>query len=187
MFWLWASVGLLVHRCSFFLQACEGTSLQILTQGKLSAPRILRMHKVANYVLEKLVPDRPLEDSASEGVSTAGQQGSQQAVGNSYGSHRPGSRVWQQPVKPVVEVLCNNQVFAMEWSLLQFHLLKDLSSLAILISSEFFRLALHVFFDIFQLLKLQVLPPEMSLATVRAYVWKKPEDLHLHYRIAPSQ
>jgi WD repeat-containing protein 48 len=173
-------------KCSFFLQPCEGTSLQILTQGKLSAPRILRMHKVANYVLEKLVPDRPLEDSASEGVSTAGQQGSQQAVGNSYGSHRPGSRVWQ-PVKPVVEVLCNNQVFAMKWSLLQFHLLKDLSSLAILISSEFFRLALHVFFDIFQLLKLQVLPPEMSLATVRAYIWKKPEDLYLHYRIAPSQ
>ncbi|CAK9201146.1 unnamed protein product [Sphagnum troendelagicum] len=127
-------------KCSFFLQPCEGTSLQILTQGKLSAPRILRMHKVANYVLEKLVPDRPLEDSASEGVSTAGQQGSQQAVGNSYGSHRPGSRVWQ-PVKPVVEVLCNNQV----------------------------------------------LPPEMSLATVRAYIWKKPEDLYLHYRIAPSQ
>jgi hypothetical protein len=246
VFWLWVSVGLLVHRCSFFLQPCEGTSLQILTQGKLSAPRILRMHKVeclyfwpsqscdavrmmisglqsfcrdqlffhdefellgnttpawycrhngshsadwmqvANYVLEKLVPDRPLEDSASEGVSTAGQQGSQQAVGNSYGSHRPGSRVWQ-PVKPVVEVLCNNQVFAMKWSLLQFHLLKDLSSLAILISSESFRLALHVFFDIFQLLKLQVLPPEMSLATVRAYIWKKPEDLYLHYRIAPSQ
>lgn len=29
----------------------------------------------------------------------------------------------------------------------------------------------------------QVLLPDMSLATVRAYVWKKPEDLVLHYRV----
>ena len=33
-------------RCSFYLQACEGSTVQILTQGKLSAPRILRIHKV---------------------------------------------------------------------------------------------------------------------------------------------
>lgn len=29
----------------------------------------------------------------------------------------------------------------------------------------------------------QVLSPNMSLATVRAYIWKKPEDLVLHYRL----
>lgn len=29
----------------------------------------------------------------------------------------------------------------------------------------------------------QVLSPEMSLATVRTYIWKKPEDLILHYRV----
>ncbi|CAN0897569.1 WD repeat-containing protein 48 [Linum grandiflorum] len=29
----------------------------------------------------------------------------------------------------------------------------------------------------------QVLSPEMSLATVRTYIWKKPEDLILNYRI----
>lgn len=34
-------------RCSFYLQACEGSTVQILTQGKLSAPRILRIHKVS--------------------------------------------------------------------------------------------------------------------------------------------
>ncbi|XP_006577271.1 WD repeat-containing protein 48 isoform X3 [Glycine max] len=33
-------------KCSFYLQPCEGSSVQILTQGKLSAPRILRVHKV---------------------------------------------------------------------------------------------------------------------------------------------
>jgi len=128
-------------KCSFFLQPCEGTSLQILTQGKLSAPRILRMHKVVNYVLEKLVIDKPLEDSVSETTSTTGRQGSQQAVGNGYGPFRPGSRVWQQPVKPVVEIVCNDQV----------------------------------------------LPLEMSLATVRAYIWKKPEDLCLQYRTVPNR
>ncbi|RID64463.1 hypothetical protein BRARA_E03400 [Brassica rapa] len=30
----------------------------------------------------------------------------------------------------------------------------------------------------------QVLAPEMSLATVRVYIWKKPEDLILNYRVA---
>ncbi|GJM87924.1 hypothetical protein PR202_ga03930 [Eleusine coracana subsp. coracana] len=33
----------------------------------------------------------------------------------------------------------------------------------------------------------QVLSPEMSLATVRTYIWKKPEDLILHYRMVQSR
>ncbi|KAK7277868.1 hypothetical protein RJT34_22887 [Clitoria ternatea] len=32
-------------KCSFYLHPCEGSTVQILTQGKLSAPRILRIHK----------------------------------------------------------------------------------------------------------------------------------------------
>lgn len=36
-------------RCSFYLHPYDGTSLQILTQGKLSAPRILRIHKVCSF------------------------------------------------------------------------------------------------------------------------------------------
>lgn len=35
------------YRCSFYLHPCEGSTVQILTQGKLSAPRILRIHKVS--------------------------------------------------------------------------------------------------------------------------------------------
>ncbi|KAL2623623.1 hypothetical protein R1flu_003828 [Riccia fluitans] len=127
-------------KCSFFLLSCEGTSLQVLTQGKLSAPRILRIHKVVNYVLEKLVLDRPVDDTVSDSTSTSG-QGSNHQSGNSHASSRQSSRVWQQQNKPVVEILCNNQV----------------------------------------------LPPEMSLATVRAYVWKKPDDLTLYYRTVPSR
>uniref|UniRef100_A0A453K8B7 Uncharacterized protein n=1 Tax=Aegilops tauschii subsp. strangulata TaxID=200361 RepID=A0A453K8B7_AEGTS len=33
----------------------------------------------------------------------------------------------------------------------------------------------------------QVLSPEMSLATVRTYIWKKPEDLILNYRVVQSR
>jgi hypothetical protein len=33
-------------RCSFHLVPHEGSGLKALTQGKLSAPRILRVHKV---------------------------------------------------------------------------------------------------------------------------------------------
>lgn len=29
----------------------------------------------------------------------------------------------------------------------------------------------------------QILSPEMSLATVRAYIWKRTDDLALHYRV----
>jgi hypothetical protein len=29
----------------------------------------------------------------------------------------------------------------------------------------------------------QILSPEMSLATVRAYIWKKTDDLVLNYRV----
>ncbi|CAM6097082.1 unnamed protein product [Calypogeia fissa] len=128
-------------KCSFFLQPFEGTSLQGLTQGKLSAPRILRIHKVVNYVLEKLVIDRPLDENGSETTSTSGHGGNHQ-TGNGYGSSRHTSqRAWQQPARPVVEILCNNQV----------------------------------------------LPPDMSLATVRAYIWKKPDDLYLYYRTASNR
>lgn len=34
-------------RLSFYLHPCEGSTVQMLTQGKLSAPRILRVHKVS--------------------------------------------------------------------------------------------------------------------------------------------
>lgn len=32
----------------------------------------------------------------------------------------------------------------------------------------------------------KVLPPDMSLATVKAYIWKKPEDVILNYRVMPG-
>ncbi|KAK7337859.1 hypothetical protein VNO77_18447 [Canavalia gladiata] len=128
-------------KCSFYLHPCEGSSVQILTQGKLSAPRILRIHKVINYVIEKMVLDKPLDSLNADGSFAPGPAGSQsqlQAVGD--GSFRSGFKPWQK-LRPSIEILCNNQV----------------------------------------------LSPEMSLATVRAYIWKKSEDLVLNYRVVQGR
>ncbi|GMP40660.1 hypothetical protein CsSME_00011020 [Camellia sinensis var. sinensis] len=123
-------------KCSFYLHPCEGSAVQILTQGKLSAPRILRMYKVINYVVEKMVLDKPLDNT--DGTFAPGLPGGQlqhPAIGGD-GSFRSGLKPWQK-IKPSIEILCNNQV----------------------------------------------LLPDMSLATVRAYIWKKSEDLVLNYRV----
>ncbi|KAK8468741.1 hypothetical protein PHAVU_006G098200 [Phaseolus vulgaris] len=128
-------------KCSFYLQPCEGSSVQILTQGKLSAPRILRIHKVINYVIEKMVLDKPVDSLNAESSFSAGLAASQsqhQVVGD--GSFRSGFQPWQK-LKPSVEILCNDQV----------------------------------------------LSPEMSLATVRAYIWKKSDDLVLNYRLVQGR
>ncbi|KAK7284291.1 hypothetical protein RJT34_19035 [Clitoria ternatea] len=129
-------------KCSFYLHPCEGSSVQILTQGKLSAPRILRVHKVINYVIEKMVLDKPLDSLNAEGSfapALAGSQSQLQAVGD--GSFRSGFKPWQK-LRPSIEILCNNQV----------------------------------------------LSPEMSLATVRAYIWKKKsDDLVLNYRMVQGR
>ncbi|KAL7234922.1 hypothetical protein ACSBR1_018400 [Camellia fascicularis] len=127
-------------KCSFYLHPCEGSAVQILTQGKLSAPRILRMYKVINYVVEKMVLDKPLDNT--DGTFAPGLPGGQlqhPAIGGD-GSFRSGLKPWQK-IKPSIEILCNNQV----------------------------------------------LPPDMSLATVRAYIWKKSEDLVLNYRVVQGR
>lgn len=129
------------NKCGFYLHPAEGSSIQILTQGKLSAPRILRINKVINYVVEKMVLDKPLEGVSSDGAFSPGLVGAplQNAAATGDATLRTGLRPWQR-IKPNIEILCNNQV----------------------------------------------LSPDMSLATVRAYIWKKPEDLILHYRVATT-
>ncbi|KAL3516215.1 hypothetical protein ACH5RR_023117 [Cinchona calisaya] len=128
-------------KCSFYLHPCEGSTIQILTQGKLSAPRILRIHKVVNYVVEKMVLDKPLDNLNSDGMfpGLAGGQLPHPVTG-ADGSLKSGVKPWQK-LKPSIEILCNNQV----------------------------------------------LSPDMSLATVRTYIWKKPEDLVLNYRVVQGR
>ncbi|KAL3626799.1 hypothetical protein CASFOL_022684 [Castilleja foliolosa] len=129
------------NKCSFYLQPCEGSTAQILTQGKLSAPRILRIHKVVNYVVEKMVLDKPMDIMNGDGTFAPGMPGGHIAIpAVGEGSFRSGLKPFQK-LKPSIEIMCNNQV----------------------------------------------LPPEMSLATVRAYVWKKPDDLILNYRVVQGR
>ncbi|CAI9296402.1 unnamed protein product [Lactuca saligna] len=93
-------------KCSFYLQPYEGSTAQTVTQGKLSAPRILRIHKVVNYVVEKLVLDKPMESLAIDGAFATGD-----------GSFRSGMiKPWQK-LKPSIEILCNNQVLTPDMSL----------------------------------------------------------------------
>lgn len=119
-------------KCGFYLQPSEGSPVLFLTQGKLSAPRILRIHKVMNYVIEKIVSDKPSDGMDSDGTPTSGQH----VTTAVDGSFRSGSK-YGQKLKPSVEILCNNQVVS----------------------------------------------PDMSLATVRTYIWKKQEELVLNYRV----
>ncbi|GMI88807.1 LATERAL ROOT STIMULATOR 1 [Hibiscus trionum] len=123
-------------KCSFHLQPCEGSAVQILTQGKLTAPRILRIQKVINYVKEKMVLDKPIDSLNTIETFAPGIGGQLQHSAVGDGLLWPGLKPWKKP-RHSIEILCNNQV----------------------------------------------LSPDMSLATVRAYIWKKPEDLVLNYRV----
>ncbi|KAL5225180.1 hypothetical protein ABZP36_011819 [Zizania latifolia] len=126
-------------KCGFYLHPAEGSPAPNITQGKLSAPRILRIHKVAHYVVEKLVLDKPLDGNA-DSTFAVGLTSGQPQFSALDSSSRLGLKPWQE-LKPSVEILCNNQV----------------------------------------------LSPEMSLATVRTYIWKKSEDLILNYRVVQSR
>ncbi|MCO5600146.1 hypothetical protein L7F22_054254 [Adiantum nelumboides] len=110
-------------KCSFYLHPYQGSIAPVITQGKLSAPRILRINKVINYVLERLVLERPPEESSASHSS------SQQHTVNG-GSSSSNMKTWQLGMRPEIEIFCNQQL----------------------------------------------LRPEMSLATVWQYVWKKPDD-----------
>ncbi|KAJ8770960.1 hypothetical protein K2173_022184 [Erythroxylum novogranatense] len=104
-----------------------------------NAPRILRIHKVVNYVVEKMVLDKPLDSVNPDGTfAPSGGQLQHSVVGDA--SFRSGLKPWQK-LRPNIEILCNNQV----------------------------------------------LSPDMSLATVRAYIWKKPDDLILNYRVVQGR
>lgn len=119
-------------KCSFYLHPYEGSISPVITQGKLSAPRILRINKVIIYVLERLVSERVPEDNLSMQSS-----GHHHTANGSVKS----STKWQIGTRPEVEIFCSQQM----------------------------------------------LRPEMSLATVRQYIWKKPDDLYLFYRVTSSR
>ncbi|CAL9077236.1 uncharacterized protein LOC135585291 isoform X3 [Musa acuminata AAA Group] len=124
-------------KCSFFLLPCEGSTVPVITQGKLSAPRILRMNKVINYVMEKMVLDKPLDGGSSDATIVLGVSMTKTQVPSS--GVKQSMKSWPK-LMPSIDILCNNQVVS----------------------------------------------PEMSLATVRTYIWKKPEDLILNYKVVQT-
>ncbi|MBA0584692.1 hypothetical protein Gorai_015492 [Gossypium raimondii] len=95
-------------KCSFYLHPCEGSAVQILTQGKLSAPRILRIQKVINYVKEKMVLDKPIDNLNTIGTFAPGIGGQLQHSAVGDGSFQSGLKP-RQKLRPSVEILCNNQ------------------------------------------------------------------------------
>lgn len=66
--------------------------------------------QVVNYVIEKMVLDKPLEGGSSDGTFGLGLgSGQQQLSSIGDGSFRLGLKPWQK-MKPTIEILCNNQV-----------------------------------------------------------------------------
>jgi hypothetical protein len=63
--------------------------------------------QVANYVVEKLVLDRPL-DGGSDATFSMGLTSGQSQLPALDSSSRLGLKPWQK-LKPSVEILCNNQ------------------------------------------------------------------------------
>ncbi|CAD5175681.1 unnamed protein product [Musa acuminata subsp. malaccensis] len=137
-------------KCSFFLLPCEGSTVPVITQGKLSAPRILRMNKVISYVMEKMVLDKPLDGGSSDATIVLGVSMTKTQVPSS--GVKQSMKSWPK-LMPSIDILCNNQASAAKLSMMKF----------------------------------LVVSPEMSLATVRTYIWKKPEDLILNYKVVQTR
>ena len=64
--------------------------------------------QVINYVIEKMVLDKPLDGGNPDGAFAPGLGGQlpHSVVGD--GSFRSGLKAWQK-LKPSIEILCNNQ------------------------------------------------------------------------------
>ena len=65
--------------------------------------------QVVNYVVEKMVLDKPLDSANPDATFAPGHTGGPvqlSAIGD--GAFRSGLKPWQKP-KPSIEILCNNQ------------------------------------------------------------------------------
>ena len=65
--------------------------------------------QVVNYVMDKLVPDKPLDSGSTDGTFGLGLGGGQlQFPSIDDGPFHSGLKSWQKR-KPSIEILCNNQ------------------------------------------------------------------------------
>jgi len=116
-----------------------------------------------------MVLDNPLDSLAIDAASVSG--GQPQPLFSGNGLLQSGLKPWQK-LRPSIEILCNSQ--ASQTS-------RDPTIALFLVSINCLQYEAE---RAVSLWLFQVLSPDMSLATVRAYVWKKPEDLILNYRVA---
>ncbi|GAB4840555.1 hypothetical protein Ancab_021324 [Ancistrocladus abbreviatus] len=166
------------------------------------------MHKVVNYVVEKMVLDKPLE--SMDGPFTPGLSGValQHSSGEGDASLRSGLRPWQR-LKPSIEILCNNQYPKKSVYLTslprssqegdeeeQKKETKERKPLGKKRGCLVQEVPNHALphrggegegVETKRNSRGKVLSPDMSLATVRAYIWKKPKDLVLNYRIVQGR
>lgn len=63
--------------------------------------------QVINYVVEKMVLDKPLDSLNPDGTFAPGLAGGQLQA-SALGESLRGNRPWHKP-KPSIEILCNNQ------------------------------------------------------------------------------
>jgi len=117
-----ASVTPKEAKCAFVLLPVEGSNLPSLMQSKLNAPRILQVHKVANYCVSKLAD----QGVVLELFPVYARRPKHMAVEPSEAHD-----------KPFLELLCNGVG----------------------------------------------VPYEMSLASVKKYIWRKSDDLIFNYRV----
>ncbi|RRT85349.1 hypothetical protein BHE74_00011003 [Ensete ventricosum] len=114
--------------------------------------------QVINYVMEKMVLDKPLDGGSSDATIVLGVSMTKTQVPSS--GVKQSTKSWPK-LMPSIDILCNNQASAAKLSMMKF------------------------WFSL--IFVLGVLSPEMSLATVRTYMWKKPEDLILNYRVVQTR
>lgn len=69
--------------------------------------------QVINYVIEKMVLDKPLDSNADGTFSPGLGGGPLQHSGVGDASYRAGLKPWQK-LRPSIEILCNNQVIGYE-------------------------------------------------------------------------
>lgn len=76
-----------------------------------------------NYVIEKMVLDKPIEGGSSDGSFGLGlNSGQSQLSLIADGSLRAGIKPWQK-LKPSIEILCNNQASSNKLSIMKSYFL----------------------------------------------------------------
>eukprot|EP00026_Physarum_polycephalum_P001769 Phypoly_transcript_01771.p1 GENE.Phypoly_transcript_01771~~Phypoly_transcript_01771.p1 ORF type:complete len:891 (+),score=135.94 Phypoly_transcript_01771:81-2753(+) len=109
------SIRALSVKLGFYLLTADEKELPALPQGtgRLSAARLLRIVKVAKYVVEKLDLELPLASESDEKSDNPETSGSSESDGSENGKQNE-ERI---PPEQYVDILCNNKLLLPHYSL----------------------------------------------------------------------